>query len=798
MSTLTPSRPAAATPGRPQGLGKVVRSGVGRHWVQTAVILLATAAAVTAGVLGVGLLVAASGPFDRGFAAQHGAHLTVYTDPAKATAAQLAATAGTGGVTRTAGPFGVATVGLKPPEGVPGPAAQITVVGRHGPASGVDSLSLLDGRWPAANDEIVLAAGAPVGAPVGATFSLDGGGRVTVVGVARSVSETADAWMLPAALPALPATGRSLQMLYRVDGHDTGTQMDTARDAVTAALPSGAVTGTRSWLTTRFDANRRTALFVPFLLGFGALALALAALVVGTVVAGAVGSAYFRIGILKSLGFTPGQVVRGWMAQALIPATIGAGIGIVGGNLAAIPLLQKTERIVADASTHIEPWVDVAVVTGVLGLVAVIAALASLRAGRLRTVDALTLGRTPPAGRGRWAGRALGRVPLSRPLSLGLARPFRAPGRALTMVAAIAFGTAAVTLTVGIGASFTLIQIAAEHSRVDVEIHGGPGSGQGRHTITPKGPDPAGSAPAGSDPAVVAAAIEAQAGTSRWFGSSHTEASSPSLSRPVSVTAFTSDPSWAGYYLVGGRWFGRPGEAVAATGLLTATDTSVGDTLTLRGESGPFTVTIVGETFDPNDDGLNLLTRAAAGATMTDWSIDVARGTDADHYADELGDAVTRYGLFADDTPKEGPADLVVIVAALSGLLSVLMVSVAGLGVLNTVVLDVRERVHDLGVQKALGMTPRQALAGVLAAVVPVGLAGGLLGVGAGLVLHRLLVPAMARAAGATLPGALLDVFSPLVLVALGLGGVVLAIAGALLPATWAARTRTATALRTE
>jgi hypothetical protein len=68
-------------------LSRVVRSGVSRRWVQTVVITLATAAAVTSGVLGSGLLVASNAPFDHAFAAQRGAHLTVLTDPAKATTA---------------------------------------------------------------------------------------------------------------------------------------------------------------------------------------------------------------------------------------------------------------------------------------------------------------------------------------------------------------------------------------------------------------------------------------------------------------------------------------------------------------------------------------------------------------------------------------------------------------------------------------------------------------------------------------------------------------------------------------
>ncbi|MFD7783299.1 FtsX-like permease family protein [Streptomyces nojiriensis] len=42
--------------------------------------------------------------------------------------------------------------------------------------------------------------------------------------------------------------------------------------------------------------------------------------------------------------------------------------------------------------------------------------------------------------------------------------------------------------------------------------------------------------------------------------------------------------------------------------------------------------------------------------------------------------------------------------------LSVMLVAVAALGVLSGVLLDVRERVREIGVHKALGMTPRQTI----------------------------------------------------------------------------------------
>ncbi|WBC15438.1 hypothetical protein O7600_00975 [Micromonospora sp. WMMA1998] len=56
----------------------------------------------------------------------------------------------------------------------------------------------------------------------------------------------------------------------------------------------------------------------------------------------------------------------------------------------------------------------------------------------------------------------------------------------------------------------------------------------------------------------------------------------------------------------------------------------------------------------------------------------------------------------------------------------------------------------------------------------------------------------MAASGGLRLPETLLDVYGPVLLTALALGGPVTALLGALLPAGWAARTRTATALRTE
>jgi len=138
------------------------------------------------------------------------------------------------------------------------------------------------------------------------------------------------------------------------------------------------------------------------------------------------------------------------------------------------------------------------------------------------------------------------------------------------------------------------------------------------------------------------------------------------------------------------------------------------------------------------------------------------------------------------------------VIIGLIATLTLLLIAVAGLGVLNTVVLQTRERVHDLGVFKAIGMTPRQTIAMVVCSAAGIGLVAGLIAVPAGMALHHYVLPVMGNAAQTAVPPSVLSVYQPAELALLALSGLVIAVAGALLPAGWAARTRTAFALRAE
>jgi len=95
-------------------------------------------------------------------------------------------------------------------------------------------------------------------------------------------------------------------------------------------------------------------------------------------------------------------------------------------------------------------------------------------------------------------------------------------------------------------------------------------------------------------------------------------------------------------------------------------------------------------------------------------------------------------------------------------------------------------------------MTPGQLIAMVVCSVTGIGLIAGLIAIPAGVWIHHQVLPAMASAADLTLPASMVDVYRPPELTVLALAGTVIAVAGSLLPASWAAKTSTVSALHTE
>jgi putative ABC transport system permease protein len=212
-------------------------------------------------------------------------------------------------------------------------------------------------------------------------------------------------------------------------------------------------------------------------------------------------------------------------------------------------------------------------------------------------------------------------------------------------------------------------------------------------------------------------------------------------------------------------------------------------------------VRIVGEVFDPSGGTPELFASLPAlsgldpDLVVSQYDVAVKPGTAIGPYASALAGALGQdYSVNPNSAAPSEFAAVIGLIAALT----LLLAAVAGLGVLNTVVLQIRERVHDLGVFKAVGMTPRQVTAMVVCSVAGIGLVAGLVAIPAGIALQRYVLPVMAHAAQTGVPASVLNVYVPGELALLALSGLVIAAAGALAPAGWAARARTAAALRAE
>jgi putative ABC transport system permease protein len=789
---------------------RAARGGLSGRRVQAMVIGLVVLVSTAASTLALGLLVDSNAPFDHAFAAQHGAQVTATS---KASSAQLAATARLPGVTATAGPFPETTVTaiipVAPPPGQSGPSGhsqvQLTAVGRASPGGPVDDITLTSGHWATQPGQIVLAdhwgPGTGIGTQITVT-GVPGSPHLTVVGFATSITRTAQGWVTPAEISALHAPGESqvTQVMYRFSSAGTTAQVNADIAAVRSALPHGALLGAESWLTVKLQATGSIAPWVPFIVAFGLIGLVMSVLIVANVVSGAVVAGTRRIGVLKSIGFSPGQVVASYLIQVAVPAFLGCLVGVVVGNLLSVPLLSQTAQVYGVGALAVPVWVDVAVPLTMLGLAGLAALLLALRAGRMSAVQAIATGRAPRPAHGYGAHRLLGRARLlPRPVTIGLAGPFARPSRTMVTLAAIVFGVIAVTFGVGLGASLDRVynDLNLTPEQVQVNFPGGPASGS---VVKGAGPGPAVPSLAAQERAVVAA-LRAQPGTLHYAAEADDDVSVLGLSDRLSLTGFDGDASWTGYALVTGHWYSGTGEAEVNTAFLTQTGAAVGNTYTLTSGTRHLTVRIAGEVFAPNDGSPEIIASTSTlaaldpGLAPNQYDVALKPGTNAQAYAYTVGTALGRnYDVSTNGSSSTQFFAIIGLIATLT----LLLVAVAGLGVLNTVVLQTRERVHDLGVFKAVGMTPRQTVAMVVCSVAGIGLVAGLIAVPAGMALHHYVLPVMGNAAQTAVPPSVFSVYQPAELVLLALSGLVIAVAGALLAAGWAARTRTASALRAE
>jgi hypothetical protein len=121
------------------------------------------------------------------------------------------------------------------------------------------------------------------------------------------------------------------ELLYTFRDAATPAQISTDLRELRGALPAGAIITYTSWLNTENFWQAAGGSIAPLLMAYAIIALVLAMLIAGIVAAAAVVASYRRIGVLKSIGFTPAQIAATYLAQLGIPALAGAVAGTVVG-----------------------------------------------------------------------------------------------------------------------------------------------------------------------------------------------------------------------------------------------------------------------------------------------------------------------------------------------------------------------------------------------------------------------------------------------------------------------------------
>ncbi|HKV83045.1 MAG TPA: FtsX-like permease family protein, partial [Ktedonobacterales bacterium] len=565
-----------------------IRGDLRRRKLQACIVALIVAMATGVGTLALELLNESSAPYTRAFDQYQGAHLTVFYNATRITPDQLDATTHLAQVTASAGPWQTINVPLEI-----GAHKQIVgLIARSDPGGPVDRLLIATGRWATNSGEIVLtrsfaqSLNVRVGDHVRALSGADRPDLV-VVGEVADIDEgpagnfsPQGAWVQPAQFAALVSPGQhpDEMMVYRFHDAATDAALQARSKEIEAAVPPNSVDGSYTHLLIQQVYALAATLTLTFLLAFSVFALGAASLIVANLVSGAVLTSRRAIGIVRALGFTPGQVVTTFVAQMLAPALIGCLIGVPLGVLGSRPLVNSSaDALGLPAPSGLDPVAPLLATVGGLLIVALAAAIPALRAGLLRPVDAIS----PVAAIGRHKRSRLGglgkRLRLPLPVTLGARDSFARPVRGTLTTVAVIIGVSSLVFAVGVTTTFQ--QIANNRALV----------GTADVTVTRYGSFP---------DSQLMATLNEQPGTKDVEAYGFFNMTLPQLSSPVSGEAMRGAPGPHGLPIIAGRWFEGPGEVVGGPAFFKESHLKIGDTFTGAFKSKQVTLRLVGEFFD--------------------------------------------------------------------------------------------------------------------------------------------------------------------------------------------------------
>ncbi|MFJ3096167.1 FtsX-like permease family protein [Streptomyces hydrogenans] len=766
-----------------------VHSDLRTHRGEALFAVLASAGVIASLLLAAALLGYAVSPWQRVFQQSQGSHVWLHGREGHEgfDAAAVAPLAALDEVAAVSGPFRTAAATLETGGTRAGVALRATGARPPGTARPL----LTEGRWLTTDgprDQVVLerTLARTLWAEPGETVTVTLTGRrgpttrtLHVVGVAETAEPRYRAgqgdgvgWLLPEALDRLApaATGQSVGLRLK-DADDT----DYAVQRAVTLLGAERIDQVTTWQRAKADLGGDDRLLGQIFAAFGLAALLAAAVAVAGAVRARIRGQAGDIAVLKAVGFTPGQVIRGFLLQHLGFAVAGAALGtaatlacgrwIPGRVGAAVALWPRLPG-------H-RPAVTGVPVAAVL-LIAAATALAAWRAGRVPPVPAARQAHPVARPLSALGRRALGRR-LSPVLVLGWRSAFTAPGRARALGATARLALPIALMTVALVAWSTLGQFRTDPARV------------GRVaalTVRTAEPRPA---------AATAAALEAVPGVADAVPGAEFPALVPGQTATITLRGLGTADAPYPHTIAEGRAPTGPDEAVAGQGLLDLLGVRVGEWVRMTVGGRPQILHLVGRSIEPDHGGrvvsttLDTLRDGAPGLRPAFHALVLRPGADPRRTAAAVaaatgGDAEVR--ATADPTGGEdAPRGVLAALAAVLALIALVeLLTLIGTGV--------RDRARDLLALRAIGLTPRQIGAVVVTAAALTALAAAVLGTALGAALGHRLVDAEAAATG--LGAGVARLPDPLLLGALVLAATATGALAALAPAVRTARHRLA------
>jgi len=454
------------------------------------------------------------------------------------------------------------------------------------------------------------------------------------------------------------------------------------------------------------------------------LALLGAGFVIANAISGRVLAARREIGLLKAAGFTPGGVTGLFVAENLILAVIA---GVIG-TAAAIPITPLLLHRSADLlGTPTPSGLGLqTVAAGVLGvalIVTIFTALPAWRAGRLKVLDAIRLGRTSVSSRPSRTGELAARCHLPVAAVLGVKDAFAARSRAVMTILSLILTVTAVVATLGTEATYRRVvgDSSLRAKPYDLLVQSDTTAPRTRALLAPhRGEFTNAMTIAGLPVKVPGSGIEVYA---RALGGSYE-------ARPYAIRE--------------GRMLAGPGEAIVGRGLLEKFGLRVGDELRVTALGHPLTLRIVGRYVEPDNDARTAifdqrsLPVAAQRRLRPDFGLSVPSVPAARRLGKELSAQSNGsiHTTVTEDEVKQERADIRPIIWGMDALL----LAIGLVNLVTTMLLGIRERRRDFAIFKSIGLTPRQVLGAVTAGGSMLTLVAVAIGIPVGAALFRIVV----------------------------------------------------------